>query len=344
MSEVVDRPLARVSSLDEEQAHPGHAERTRTQEAYDRTETIWGLIESQAQAHPERTAIVDGETEIDYERLTERAGAIAGELAARGVAPGSLVGVCMGRTWELVATLVGVLRAGCAYVPLDPEYPRERVRYMLEHARAAGAIVDHADRAELCEGVPELLRLGEVGERTADGVLGSAGPSATDLAYVIYTSGSTGRPKGVAVEHRSVVAMSRSMRELLDDEELTGVLAAASVCFDASVTEILGTLSLGGTVVLAENVLALLELPSADRVRTCIMVPSSMQALLAAGRPPEGIRCLALGGEVLKRSLVDRLHALEPGPRVVNVYGPTEATVFSMLTEVSPGVETITIG
>src|SRR5688572_5412765 len=281
-------PIGRVSLLDEEQAHRILVEWTRTQEAYDRTETVWDLIEKQAQAHPEQTAIIDGEAEIDYERLTERASAIAGELVARGVEPGSLVGVCMSRTWELVATLVGVLRAGCTYVPLDPAYPRERVRYMLEHARAAAAIVDHENTAELCEGVPELVRLDEVGEWTADGV---AGPSARDLAYVIYTSGSTGRPKGVAVEHRSVVAMSRSMRKLLDDEELSGVLAAASVCFDPSVMDILGTLSLGGTVVLAENVLALPELPAASRVRTVITVPSAMQALLAAGGLPEGIRC-----------------------------------------------------
>ncbi len=122
------------------------------------------------------------------------------------------------------------------------------------------------------------------------------------------------------------------------------MLAATSVCFDPSVMEILGTLSLGGTVVLAENVLELLELPSAHRVRTCIMVPSAMQALLAAGRPPEGIRCLVFGGEVLKRSLVDQLHALEPALRVVNVYGPTEDTVYSTAAEVPVGVETVTIG
>lgn len=333
--------MGRVALLDEEQAHRILVEWNRTQEAYDRTETVSRLIEKQAQEHPKQTAIIDGETEIDYERLTERASAIAGELAARGVVPGSLVGVCMSRTWELVATLVGILRAGCAYVPLDPAYPRERVRYMLEHARAAGAIVDHEKTAELCEGVPVLVRLEEVGERTADGV---PGPSARDLAYVIYTSGSTGRPKGVAVEHRNVVAMTRSMRRLLNDEELSGVLAAASVCFDPSVMEILGTLSLGGTVVLAENVLALPELPAADRVRTCIMVPSAMQGLLAVGQPPEGIRCLVFGGEVLKRSLVDRLHALAPGLRVVNVYGPTEDTVYSTAAEVSRGAEAITIG
>ncbi|MBA3487137.1 MAG: amino acid adenylation domain-containing protein, partial [Lysobacter sp.] len=331
----------KVSFLDEEEAHRILIEWNRTEQAYDQTETVWGLIEKHAQAHPTQTAIVDGETEIDYERLTARASAIAGELVTRGVEPGSLVGVCMSRTWELVATLVGVLRAGCAYVPLDPEYPRERVRYMLEHARAAVAIVDGEKSAELCDGVPKLLRLDEVRE-CAPKVM--AGPSARDLAYVIYTSGSTGRPKGVAVEHRSVVAMTQSMRNLLDDEDLTGVLAAASVCFDPSVMEILGTLSLGGTVVLAENVLALLELPSANRVRTAIMVPSAMQGLLAAGWQPEGIGCVVFGGEVLKRSLVQQLHALEPRPRVFNVYGPTEDTVYSTATEVSAGEERITIG
>ena len=334
-------PTERVSFLDDEEAHRILIEWNRTEQAYDQTETVWGLIEKHAQAHPDQTAIIDGETETDYERLTARASAIAGEIVARGVEPGSLVGVCMSRTWELVATLVGVLQAGCAYVPLDPEYPRERVRYMLEHARAAVAIVDGEKRAELCDGVPRLVRLDEVREWTPKRV---PGPSARDLAYVIYTSGSTGRPKGVAVEHRSVVAMTQSMRKLLDDEELAGVLAATSVCFDPSVMEILGTLSLGGTVVLAENVLGLLKLRSANRVRTAIMVPSAMQGLLAAGWRPEGIRCVVLGGEVLKQSLVAQLHALEPRPRVFNVYGPTEDTVYSTATEVSVGAETITIG
>jgi amino acid adenylation domain-containing protein len=336
------RPHAqRATQLAEEPPHRTAAERTHAAPANDPAETVWSLIAEQAQAQPQHTALIDGRAEIDYQRLMARADSIAAELVARGVEPGSLVGVCMSRTWELVATLVGILQAGCAYVPLDPAYPRERVHYMLEHARAVAAIVDHDRTAELCAGVPELVRLSEVAERKAEG---AAAPSPTDLAYVIYTSGSTGRPKGVAVEHRSVVAMTRSMRRLLDDQELSGVLAAASVCFDPSVMEILGTLSLGGTVVLAKNVLALPELPAADRVRTAIMVPSSMQALLSAAELPAGIRCLVFGGEVLKRSLVDRLHAQEQKPRVVNVYGPTEDTVFSTSKEIPAGVETITIG
>lgn len=313
------------------------------------TETVWGLFEQHALEHPEQTAIIDGKTEIEYGRLTKRARAIAGELVARGVEPGALVGVCMNRTWELLATLMGVLRAGCAYVPLDPAYPRQRLHYMVEHARLVAAIVDHEKAAEILRGAPgrvsELIHIHEV-ETAADGfgADGFGGPAPRDLAYVIYTSGSTGRPKGVAVEHRSVVALSRSMRTLLSDEELAGVLAAASVCFDASVMEILGTLSLGGTVILAENALQLLELPVADRVRTCVMMPSVMKVLLAAGRLPEEIRCVVFGAEVLTRSLVDQLHAQDPGRRVINVYGPTEDTVYSTTAEVPFGTETITIG
>ncbi|MFK4221388.1 amino acid adenylation domain-containing protein [Streptomyces sp. NPDC020880] len=303
-----------------------------------RDETVWGLFEDRAAREGSRIAVVDGAVDIDYERLRARAEAIAGELVARGVAPGALVGVCLGRTWELVATLLGVLRAGCAYVPMDPAYPAERVRYMIEHSGAASVVVD-AGTAALCSAAPDRVRLDAVPDRPA---ASPAACSAGDLAYVIYTSGSTGEPKGVAVEHLSVVAMAASMRRLLGDEELAGVLAAASVCFDPSVMEILGTLVLGGTVVLSENVLALRELPAAHRVRTAIMVPSAMKALLAAGPLPCGLRSVVLGGEVLSRSLVEQLHADPCAPRVVNVYGPTEATVF--ITAVEAGSGPITIG
>ncbi len=305
---------------------------------YDGAGTIWGLIAERTRANPEQTAVVAGDTEISYKRLRSRAIAIAGELKARYMKPGSLVGVCMSRTWELAAALLGILRAGCAYLPLDPAYPPKRLSYMMQHAKAAGVIVDREKMVKLCRAAPEVIRLDEVGEQTAGGV---CGPSPEDLAYVIYTSGSTGQPKGVAVEHRSVVEMSRSMGALLDEEELAGVLAATSICFDPSVAEILGTLCLGGTVVLVENVL---ELAATKRARTCFTVPSAVPALLAAGRLPEGIRCLILGGEVLKRSLVEKLHAQAPGLRVVNVYGPTEDTVYSTAAEVPTGVETITIG
>ena len=304
-------------------------------------ETVWRLFDAQAASREDQAAVIDGAVTIDYQQLHARAQAIAAQLEAHGVAPGSLVGVCLGRSWRLVATLLGVLRAGCGYVPLDPAYPSERVRYMVQHSRVAAVIVEDDEAAKLCSDAPGIVRLDGMMEDRRTSV---AEPSAGDLAYVIYTSGSTGQPKGVAVEHRSVVAMAGSMRRLLSDEELSGVLAAASVCFDPSVMEILGTLMLGGTVVLAENVLAMRELPAVQRVRTTIMVPSAMKALLAAGDLPTGIRCVVLGGEVLTRALVEELWSSPSAPRVVNVYGPTEATVFATAAVVDAGDGAITIG
>ena len=302
--------------------------------------TICGLIAKQMLKDPERTAIVDGKTNVDYKGLMKRASEIAGELLSRGVKPGSLVGVCMNRSWELVATLIGVMQAGCAYVPLDPAYPQDRVRYMLEHSGAVAAVVDNDSSADLCSGVRELVWISRLGDHTDSTVR----PSANDLAYVIYTSGSTGRPKGVAVEHKGIVSMSQSMRELFNDEELQGVFAGASICFDTSVMEIMGTLSLGGTIILAQNALELTKIPAVDQLRVVVIVASAMRALLATEKLPRGIRCLVFGGEALKRSLVEQVHALRPDLRIFNAYGPTEDTVYSTIAEVPQGATVITIG
>ncbi|USD20155.1 amino acid adenylation domain-containing protein [Microbulbifer variabilis] len=291
-----------------------------------------------------RIAIIDGEVRVSYECLLQRAGAIAAELERRDIQPGALVGVCMKRSWELVATLIGVMRAGCAYVPLDPAYPQDRVGYMLEHSGAVAAIVDSDSSADLCREAGELIWLNRVSDQDKEFSADSAGPSASDLAYVIYTSGSTGKPKGVAVEHQCIVAMCHSMDELFSEEELRGVFAGASICFDTSVMEIFGTLSLGGTVILGKNILELPNHPAADQVRTCVSVASAMQTLLASEKLPAGLQCLVFGGEALKRSLVDQVYTLRPGLRLFNAYGPTEDTVYSTIAEIKPGTKSITIG
>jgi len=317
-------------------------------------DTIDGLIFAQAETDPHRLALIDGTLRLNYAQLTRSADAVAAALRARGVVSGALVGVCMSRSWRLVATLLGVLRAGCAYVPLDPAYPSARVRYMLTHSRAGAVIVDADATAALCEGSAHCIRFDAISfataaEAAADAIeattaLSRSRSTGADLAYVIYTSGSTGQPKGVAVEHRSVLGMVRAMREMFADEDLRGVFAGASVCFDTSLMEIFGTLSLGGNIVLGQSALELPQLPAADEIRTCVMVPSSMQALLASSRLPAGIRCVVFGGEALKRPLANRIHALNPAPRIFNCYGPTEDTVFSTASEVAVGSDTITIG
>ncbi|WP_046757205.1 amino acid adenylation domain-containing protein [Kordia jejudonensis] len=302
--------------------------------------TICGLIKVQMLTHPDRIAIVDGKINIDYKRLLAKANQVAGALQHRKIPKGSLIGVCMHRSWELVATLIGVMQAGCAYVPLDPTYPKDRIKYMLEDSKAKAAVVSDGTTANLCAGVENVVWIDALGDHSDENIHASK----NELAYVIYTSGSTGKPKGVAVEHKNIVAMRASVRQMFSDKELNGMLAAASVCFDTSVMEIMGTLSLGGKIILVQNALELTKIPALDQVRTFVMVPSSVQALLATETLPKNIKCVVFGGEALKRSLVEQVYAHDSVERVLNAYGPTEDTVYSTISEVSRDTKIVTIG
>ncbi|WP_037471325.1 amino acid adenylation domain-containing protein [Shewanella waksmanii] len=305
----------------------------------DEKETIVSILNKQNKRN--EISIIDGYSEISYEELMEKADLIANELLFHGVDKGALIGVCMKRSWMLVATLIGILRAGCAYVPLDPSYPNERIEYMLKHAGVSAVFVESEVEAKLCHTVEQVIWVNKIQRKKQDSI---RFPSASDLAYVIYTSGSTGKPKGVAVEHKNVVAMSLALRCLYTTEELKGVLAAASVCFDTSVMEILGTLMLGGTIILAKNALELPNLPYACKVKACVMVPSSMKSLLSSSSLPDSLRCIVLGGEEVKSSLVEQLYRQNAKLRVLNAYGPTEDTVFSTIGEIRPHTKIVTIG
>ena len=305
-------------------------------------QSVCELIIKQACSNPARIAIIDGELEISYQRLIDRSGEIAAELIARGIKRGQLVGVCLPRNWQLMAALLGVLRAGCAYVPLDPAYPHERVSYMLKHSRVAATIVGDDKGAKLCADAGQLIHIAALSKQEID--LSLMTPSRCDLAYVIYTSGSTGKPKGVAVEHSAVLSLVQTMNNLFNQVELSGVLSSTSVCFDPSVAEIFGTLSLGGSIILAENILQLHDLPAVNRVTTYITVPSAVEALLSCESLSSRVRCIVFGGEVLKRHLVTQLFDIKDKLRVFNAYGPTEDTVFSTIKEVDNSDELITIG
>ncbi|OCQ22210.1 hypothetical protein A7985_10520 [Pseudoalteromonas luteoviolacea] len=305
--------------------------------------TIYDLIKWQYELTPNSIAIIDGENKITYSQLMTAAWQITKEIEIQQIPRSSIIAVCMSRTWQLLAAMIGIHKAGCGYVPLDPNYPKNRVEYMLSHSGAKAAVVDSEHTLALCTGVETHINTQQLTVHTPCNEP-TTYPAAEDLAYVIYTSGSTGKPKGVAIEHKNLVAMSHALSKLFGPTELQGVLAAASICFDTSVMETLGTLSLGGTVILAQNALELTSLPYADKVKACVMVPSSMQAILNSGPLPKNIECVVFGGEALKSALVEKVHTLTPRPRVVNAYGPTEDTVFSTLKDIKVGTKTITIG
>ncbi|WP_197093986.1 non-ribosomal peptide synthetase [Nonomuraea sp. SBT364] len=307
-----------VGNLDNDRVHEAFAEQVR------RT--------------PDRIAVVAGTTRVTYEELDARAGRIAGELRARGAGPGDSVGVCLDRDDWLIAALLGVWKAGAAYVPLDPAYPADRLEFIAADAGMAQLITSEpvARRQEAvlrASGAEALLVESVLVEPVPVDVPFApvdGGPS--DAAYVIYTSGSTGRPKGVVIEHGNAMALLRHEATCYAGE-LGGMLFATSVCFDPSVTQMFLPLVCGGTVIVADNLLALSALPARDEVTTVYGAPSALVALLSEPLPA-GVRMVIAGGEPFTRALADRIYANPGVRRIVNVYGPTECTVTCTSSEV----------
>jgi amino acid adenylation domain-containing protein len=316
---------------------------------------IHELFEGQAARTPEATALVCGVRRLTYRELDERADLLARRLRSLGVGPESRVGLLLGRDEELVAAILGVLKAGAAYVPLDPRYPRERLAFMLEDSGAAALLT----RRELLPGLPRTetpvlhLDVDVWGADSGDGAGSSVRPSASaarqglgpqNLAYVIYTSGSTGRPKGVAISHASAAALLGWAHRAFSPEELAGVLFSTSVCFDLSVFELFAPLTRGGTVVVAEDALALPTLPARGEVTLVNTVPSAMSELVRGGPLPDSVLAVALAGEPLAPELAARAYAASRARRVLNLYGPTEDTTYSTCSEVARSARRVAIG
>jgi amino acid adenylation domain-containing protein len=294
-------------------------------------DTLHGSFERQAARTPHLQAVHDGRRALTYAALDRRAGAIAARLAAAGVRPEEPVGVCAGRTVDLVAALLGVMKAGAAWVPLDPVYPRARLEQLL--AATGARILLHDDAAP--EGLPAALpiALGEIGA-------GDDPPPARvhgrSLAYILATSGSTGVPKCVGIEHHSAAGFIRWATESYDRQELAQVFASTSICFDPCVFEIFATLAVGGRVIVGRDVLALPTHPLRDVVTLVNTVPSAGRELLRAGGFPEGAGTVNLVGEPLSTELVAAVLALPGVRRVVDMYGPTETTTYATAVDRDP--------
>ncbi|APY84950.1 amino acid adenylation domain-containing protein [Streptomyces alfalfae] len=289
------------------------------------TDTLHSEFIEQAVKNPAAPAVYSDAGVMTYGELDERSRALAERLVTDGAGPGVPVGICVERTPDLLVALLATLRAGSCYVPLDPDYPAERLAFMVRDSGTRLLLTTPASRAN-CPAGPTVVVLDESvrtepGERPVPVV-------PEDTAYIIYTSGSTGRPKGVAIHHPGCVAMLAELDRVFEGCDLSGVSAASSVCFDMSVMEIFGALCRGGAVVLVQSAVHLPESPYADRITHLNAVPSVMNGLLDAGYLPPRVRTIVFGGEPLRRKLVDRAYAETGADRVFNAYGPTEGTVF----------------
>ncbi|MCT9930234.1 amino acid adenylation domain-containing protein [Planotetraspora sp. A-T 1434] len=278
------------------------------------------------------------EGQVTYAELAERADRLAGALRARGVGPGSLVGVCLERGPEAVTALLAVWRAGAAYLPLDPAYPPARLAYMLSDS-GAGLVVTTERLLGRLPDVPALCLESLCSESPCPGGPVSAGePAPGDLAYVIYTSGSTGLPKAVAVEHGALASRVAWMRDHYGLRPGDRVLQFASLSFDTHAEEIYPCLAAGATLVMTGEPLPdFLSGPYGGALTVLDLPTSYWHELVAASVAwPTSLRLMIIGAEQADPAAVTRWHEIAgEGVRLVNTYGPTETTIVATAAELT---------
>lgn len=307
---------------------------------------LHGLFEAQVARRPHHPAIECRGRTLTYAELDRLANRFANYVRARGIGPDQLVALHLEKSVELFATLLGVLKAGAGYVPIDPKFPADRIASIVEDGKIP-LVITQTSLAKT-DGLPvhTLLVDRDLGDVLA--LPGSPVPAAQsgvapgNICYVIYTSGSTGRPKGVAIEHRNAICFCASLPTTYGITEADRVYQGFSTAFDAAVEEVWAAFSLGGTLVVPADDLTrspqdVANFITQNRISYFSTVPSFLAMITA---PLPMVRLLILGGEALPAELVARW---ADGRRMLNTYGPTEATVVATLCQVHPG-QPVTIG
>ncbi len=307
---------------------------------YPREKCVHTLFEEQAARTPDKTAVIACDGTLTYRELNEQANRIAHGLMEKGVKPGDIVAFALPRRSYLIAAMFGILKAGAAYLPVDPDYPQERIDYMLKDSRAAFFITENT--------IAELVRNSNAGN-----------PNLTlrseSLCYCIYTSGSTGKPKGTLLNHRNVVNYvqnnnNNNVIHLIIKNDYQTILSVTTVGFDIFVTESLMPLTNGRTVLLANEsqakiqteLNALVKKYPVDVMQT---TPTKMNLLISDRSEVhylKQLKAIILGGEALDHTLVEKLQELTEA-KIYNIYGPTETTVWVSNAEITNSAE-ITIG
>jgi amino acid adenylation domain-containing protein len=332
---ITEDPARRLSALPMLSANEQHWYSTRITPATSAAQTIHALFEESVDRAPDALAIRTDDVRLTYRQLDQRANQLARWLCKRGVRTGTAVGLCVGRSPEMLIGLFGILKAGAVYVPLDPAYPQDRRDQILTEA-GVSQVLDHVASKE-------------ISAEPADRLATRVGP--TDLAYVITTSGSTGRAKGVAVNHGSVVEYASTLSSELGLGPNDITLHTASISFSSSIRQAVVPLSVGATIAIADSderrdAIALLRRIRASRVTVVDLVPTVVRQLCEALRQLEPraeildneLRLILTASEPLHFSLVRELRAaLGKSMPWINMYGQTETTGIVSLYPVPEG-------
>ena len=307
------------------------------------------LFEVQADRTPQAVAVVFGREECTYSELDRRANQLAHYLISLGVRPGERVGLCVERSVDMMVGLLGILKAGASYIPMDPAYPPARLLQMMEDSQAPTLVTQEKLRATIPANRTRVVCLDSESSKLSrqSALRPSVEISAEDLAYLIYTSGSTGTPKGVQVPHRAVVNLLASMRCAPGIEREDVLVAVTTLSFDIAALELFLPLTVGARLVIATRQQAtdgseLLEVLRRSRATIMQATPTTWQMLLEVGWGGNPRVRMLCGGEALPRTLADQLLAV--GGELWNMYGPTETTIWSSVTRVIRGEGPVPIG
>ncbi|WP_212004915.1 non-ribosomal peptide synthase/polyketide synthase [Chitinophaga sp. HK235] len=334
-----DTLISVLPLLTDEERQQALANFNNTAVAYADDQSVPALFAAQVQQTPDAVAVIFGEEVLHYATLHERSNQLAHYLRGKGVRKGSLVPVCMERSMEMMVGILAVLKAGAAYMPLDPAYPAERLSFMLEESRSNLLLTTTAFNERFTAERPEtelvfLDRLPELLEGQPVAAPDNL-PSPQDLAYVMYTSGSTGKPKGVLVTHRNITSLVLQPN-YVSLKNTDAILSAGSLAFDATTFEYWGMLLNGGRLVLsAENSLldsAVFKQELYSKEVTVLFITTSWFNQLVDTDVTVFARLSAIltGGEKMSEKHVERFRQAYPDISISNIYGPTENTTFSL--------------
>ncbi|WP_055108260.1 non-ribosomal peptide synthetase [Paenibacillus ihumii] len=354
VEQITDGPqrlLKELKLVSEQEAVRMLASFNDTDIVYPQEKTVVELFEEQAERLGEQPAVIYGGQQLSYRELDARCNQLARVLAGKGVGPESIVALRVERSFEMVAAILAILKAGGAYLPIDPEFPAERVEYMLE---------DSGARVLLSRG-PQAAELGFRGEwidllepelYQGDASPLERRPEPGHLAYVIYTSGSTGQPKGVMIEHRNLSHILHALQRAYPLQREDRYALKTNYTFDVSVSELFGWIPGGGALVVLppgaeKEPEAILSAIEAERITHINFVPSMLQLFVMAGQRLERLnqlKYLFVAGEALPVQLADKLREQADGVRLENIYGPTEGTIYATRYSVTGGERTMPIG
>lgn len=290
---------------------------------------LQGFFERRTALSPDMPCIEEGDLVWTYREIEAHANQVARYLTKLGAGPDSLVVLHVEKSMRMLALLLGVLKAGAAYLPIDPHLERDTLHGQVDQQQGLRCIISDGH----WRGDQRLLRRLDAiwpeicWEDTAPSPC-PAGP--THLAYAMFTSGSTGTPKLVGVEHRNIASLvTYATSELLDAEDLRAVPFIDSISFDSSVHQIFTTLTHGGALLVTHDLIGLLQSPQRNRITSVGTTPAVLRRILDAAHLPASVRVIGLGGDVIPEALIDDILKLGSVRKALNYYGPTETTIYS---------------